>query len=129
MIATGMREAPRINYYYAKINYNTMYSRASSMKNGTIARHEIGHALGIAHSNGIMIRSVSTNTNLAVDKANNDILARIYGGENEKNPIVFLLTLLLACAFLMINFVKENEKKQVAAEKITTTSTSLKKKL
>lgn len=28
----------------------------------------------------------------------------------------------------MINFVKENEKKQVAAEKITTTSTSLKKK-
>ena len=47
MIATGMREAPRINYYYAKINYNTMYSRASSMKNGTIARHEIGHALGL----------------------------------------------------------------------------------
>ena len=37
--------------------------------------------------------------------------------KNEKNPIVFLLTLLLACAFLMINFVKENEKKQVAAEK------------
>ena len=73
-----MREAPRINYYYAKINYNTMYSRASSMKNGTIARHEIGMR-SIAHSNGIMIRSVSTNTNLAVDKANNDILARIYG--------------------------------------------------
>lgn len=79
MIVTGMREAPRINYYYAKINYNTMYSRASSMKNGTIARHEIEHALGIAHSNGIMTRSVSTNTNLAVDKPNNDILARIYG--------------------------------------------------
>lgn len=53
------------------------------------------------------------------------------GGEKmKKNPIVFLLALsLLACAFLMINFVKENEKKQVAAEKITTTSTSLKKKL
>ena len=52
------------------------------------------------------------------------------GGEKmKKNPIVFLVALsLLAFAFLMINFVKENEKKQVAAEKITTTSNSLKKK-
>ena len=52
------------------------------------------------------------------------------GGEKmKKNSIAFLITLsLLACAFLMINFVKEKEKKQVAAEKITTTSNSLKKK-
>ena len=47
MIATGMREAPRINYYYAKINYNTMYSRASSMKNGTIADMKLGMRSGL----------------------------------------------------------------------------------
>ena len=46
----------------------------------------------------------------------------------KKSHSILLALSLLACAFLMINFVKENEKKQVAAEKITTTSTSLKKK-
>ena len=51
------------------------------------------------------------------------------GGEKMKKSHSIFVNALLACAFLMINFVKENEKKQVAAEKITTTSTSLKKKL
>ena len=39
------------------------------------------------------------------------------GGENEKSHSIFVSAFFLACAFLMINFVKENEKKQVAAEK------------
>jgi len=82
-VATG-GQAPTQDYDWVKITFNNNFMSSPVEKNGTIARHELGHALGLGHITVSDLKSImkpifGSNDKLSVDKAAAQKVREIYG--------------------------------------------------
>lgn len=73
----GANGAPVGNYRWSRINFSFNYYSDAVVRNGTVARHEMGHAFGLSHPvsprGTEIMKPVSNETdNLGIDQVAND---------------------------------------------------------